>query len=379
MEMGVGQMTRIRLIIVALLFTQLFWTSYGVADVTSPTERSLLEISKVGLDRKVFNPSKGETVTLSFETNRTADMQAIIYDSLGQQVTSISRSKLEQGRHDFTWNGRRLDGKFVQGRVFLYVIEATTTSGERAIHNPAQKTGGLLVKPHTYTFDRSTGKIEYVLPKACMIRLRAGLKEGMLARTIFDWEPRTAGRHNENWDGKGVSGLISLSNHPDLDLNLTCYTLPSNTIIATGDVKPLEPERKHKNRKIKEKYDPWARKDKYLHYQHDPYLCREPNFALSFPESTRLDTEGVPVVSGRVPVRIELGSRDTKHLIDRRFEIIIYIDGTYFFEMEEGTTPFTYYWDTKAFAKGPHIVTVNVMSWDDHVGVVSKKIIIGKD
>jgi hypothetical protein len=79
------------------------------------------------------------------------------------------------------------------------------------------------------------------------------------------------------------------------------------------------------------------------------------------------------------PIRIELDNRDIRNLVNRRFEIMLYIDGVFLFEMEEGTSPFTFNWDTKPFAKGSHILTVNIMSYDDHIGVVSQKVIIGAD
>jgi flagellar hook assembly protein FlgD len=349
----------------------------GGAKVVASANKTPLAISKVGLDRKIFNPSNGENISLSFEINKKANVQVTIIDRLEQQVSSVRKSNLEQGRHSITWGGRRSDGKLAQGRVFLYVIQATAGLGEKAVYNPAEQTGGLVVRPHTYTFDRKSGRIEYVLPKACMVRLRAGLSEGMLVRTIFDWEPRTAGRHIYKWDGRDGSGFMNLSNHPELNLNLTCYTLPSNTIITTGKVASLESE--GIAGKIIDKRKLWATKGKYLHYQHDPRFCREPRFNILFPAKKKNDSEGIPVVNGTTPIRIELDRRDAWYLINKRFEVILYIDGTFFFEMEEGTNPFTFNWDTQSFTKGVHIITANLRSYDDHVGVVTKKVFIGEE
>jgi hypothetical protein len=78
-----------------------------------------------------------------------------------------------------------------------------------------------------------------------------------------------------------------------------------------------------------------------------------------------------------VPVRVELDERDEQHLINTRFEIMLFVDGTFIYEMYDGTSPFTYNWDTSRFAKGLHILTVNVFSFDDHVGIVSRKVILG--
>ena len=40
-------------------------------------------------------------------------------------------------------------------------------------------------------------------------------------------------------------------------------------------------------------------------------------------------------------------------------------------EEEDGTAPLTYYWDTGGLSPGNHFVTVNVMSYDDHIGTVT--------
>jgi hypothetical protein len=54
------------------------------------------------------------------------------------------------------------------------------------------------------------------------------------------------------------------------------------------------------------------------------------------------------------------------------------VDGVFLFEMEEGSSPFTFNWDTKGLTKGSHILTVNLASYDDHIGVVSREVIIGE-
>jgi len=349
-------------------------TAMSLAPIDAADRATALEITRVRLDRKTFNPSE-QTVSVSFEINQRADVKVLFYDRAGQRVRVLSRSEAGPGRTSVSWDGRRADGRLAPGNVFLYVIEATSPAAERATYNPARDTGGLAVDPLSYTLDRRTGTIEYVLPKTCMIRLRVGLEDGMLAGTLHDWEPRTAGRHVEKWDGADPSGLMNLLNRPDLNLNLTCYTLPSNTVITTGKVTPLDPNAPPPAND--EAADPWARKGKYLHYQHPPAACHEPRFRVSFPAGAAADANEPPTLGGVTPVRVDLDERDARDLIRKRFEIILYVDGVFLFEMEEGSSPFTFSWDTTNVPRGPHVLTVNVMSYDDHVGVVSRRLIIG--
>lgn len=348
-----------------------------VATGATQQKKGPFRITRVGLDQKSFNPSKGETVALSFEITKQADAQVAIYDRLGQKVRSFDMPDLEAGRHSITWNGRRANGKLAAGDVFLYVIEAETKDGRKTTYNPAKKTGGFEVKSLEYTLDRETGKIEYVLPKTCMIRIRAGLKDGMFGKSLFDWKPSTAGRHTYNWDGKDNSGWMNLLKHRDLDIRLTCYTLPENTIITTGAIVPFEPAKNPGETGNPERSRLWATKGKYFHYRHDPRICHQPRFKVLFPRSSVAKKSNVPVVSGVAPLRVELDPRDAQHLINTRFEIMLFIDGVFIYEIEEGSSPFTFNWDTKGFAKGPHIVTVDLIGYDDHIGIVSRKVIVG--
>ncbi len=334
-----------------------------------------LEISTVGFDRKAFDPSKGEAVTLGFEISRKADVAISFCDRLGRQVRQLSQPGSGPGPCTFAWDGRRADGTLPAGSVFLFVIEAKTKDGRRATYNRAEGTGGIEVRPQTYVLDAKTGRIEYVLPKACMIRLRAGLKEGVLGRTLIDWEPRTAGRHIEEWDGKDASGMMTLLAHPDLDLRLTCYSLPDNTIITTGERASFSPEKDPKG--AQQRVALWSTDGKYLHYGHDPRICHEPRFAVSFPDKGPTPPDGVPIARGMTAVRVELDNRDAGPLTNVAYEIMLFVDGVFVFEAEEGMSPFTFQWDTRGLAKGPHALTVNVMSYDDHIGVVGQIVNVG--
>ncbi len=368
------QMSYWRLVIYVCLAIGPCLAALGPAQTAVAGRAAPLRITTVSLDSKTFDPAKGQKVELAFEINKRAGVVVSIYDRMGAKVWADRKGELEAGEHKVVWDGCRSDGKMAADRVFLYVIEAIGGE-EKVVYNPSGPTGGLWVKPHEYTLDKKTGKIEYVLPKACMVRLRAGLKDGLMAATVLDWAPRRAGRHTEKWDGKDPSGLMNLINHPDLALELACYTLPSNTIIRTGKDVPVEPNRPVLDRSARRKL--WATDKKYLHYRHNPRDCHDTRFSVSFPKRVGLDEEGNPIVSGTTPLRIELDRRDADSITNSRFEILLYVDGVFFFEIEEGTNPFTFQWNTETFAKGPHIITANLRSYDDHVGVVTRKVVVG--
>jgi hypothetical protein len=88
--------------------------------------------------------------------------------------------------------------------------------------------------------------------------------------------------------------------------------------------------------------------------------------------------DGIPVLSGRVPVRVTLHKDDKWWVVDERFEVMFYVDTVFMYEEEDGTSPFTYTWDTETLTEGSHILTVNILSYNDHLGVVSRKVIVKK-
>lgn len=366
--------------LIVLLLTLSVVSAFAAEDQSETIDSSadkLLKIRKVALSQKTFDPSNGDVITLMFEITKDAAVVVNLYDILENNIRSFDLGKCAAGKCSVQWDGQTNKDKQATGPVFLYVITAVTENHEQAVYNPAQRTGGLSANPQEYTYDHEKDNIEYVLPKACMVRIRAGLKEGMLVETLMDWVPHTAGRHQMTWDGKDGSGLFNIGRHPQLELNLTCYTLPNNAIIRTGDTVdyPDTPELPEYRQQFETGM--WARANKNLHYQHWPLTCHEPQFTITFPESKKHKDSDIPVVSGRVPVRITFDSKDAVYIINKRFEVMVYIDGIFLFEVEEGSSPFTFHWDTEGLSKGEHIMTINVMTYDDHIGTLSRNVIVG--
>ena len=63
-------------------------------------------------------------------------------------------------------------------------------------------------------------------------------------------------------------------------------------------------------------------------------------------------------------------------IVNRRFEVVIYEDLTVLFEEEESTNPFTFLWDTSKLPPGEHLLTINLLSYDDHYGVATVPVAI---
>ena len=82
------------------------------------------------------------------------------------------------------------------------------------------------------------------------------------------------------------------------------------------------------------------------------------------------------MLSGKVPIRVEIAPEDKIYITNKRFEAMFFVDSVFLFEEEEGTSPLTFYWDTSRLNPGEHLLSVNIMSYDDHVGTKTQKVII---
>ncbi|MGH2567370.1 MAG: FlgD immunoglobulin-like domain containing protein, partial [Bacteroidota bacterium] len=89
-----------------------------LASIVAPSEFSL------GINYpNPFNPA----TTIPFELPERADLTLTVYNLLGQEVKSLFRGTLEQGRYWFTWNGLDNAGHTVPSGLYLYTL--TTNNG----------------------------------------------------------------------------------------------------------------------------------------------------------------------------------------------------------------------------------------------------------
>ena len=280
------------------------------------------------------------------------------------------------GLRSVIWDGLDADGQPVSSGVYRYILHATTDYGLRttdSVYDSSSTTGGEELQPREFVFDRQTGAMRWVMPKAGFARLRIGLEGFPHLRTLLDWEPLEAGEHTLQWDGLDASGLIRSSEHPNLSIKLSAFALPDNTMIVHGSSQTTD----HGRRTMDSTYHPLARPDAtYFHARHPRAVCHDVAFRVEFPAARRRSAEGYPVVSGVVPVRVSVDAPDVARVVNQRFEMVLYEDLTLLFEEEESLSPFTFLWDTTKLPMGRHLLTVNLLTYDDHYGVLTTPVII---
>lgn len=340
-----------------------------------------LKIKNISLNQKIFHPADDEAAVIRFAISEDALTTVNIYNRHDLLVRTLIKDKeLEAGGQAVEWDGTNDLGQPLPAGAYVYTILAEK-NGESALYDPADRTGGNLLKVRKPLLDEDKGEISYVMPKAGIVRIRAGIKEGAHLRTLIDWEPRAGGKNTEKWDGKDASGLIDLFKIPEREVFIFAYSLPDNAVILERSDEKVDQASAFSSAampvyRLKKKVD---RNKKYKHALEDPIECREPKFHIIFPDRFQRTAEGVPVVSGVVPVKIKVAGKDRQRLESARFEVMFFVDTVFLFEDEEGFTPFTYRWNTRGLSEGEHILTVNIMSYDDHCGVESRKVIVKKN
>ncbi len=330
-----------------------------------------LTITGVGVEPKTLDLRTQAEATIHYELSRPADVFVDLVDEEGRVVRKLMVGRDTAGKHTVNWDGHATDGHEVAGGVYRYVIHAQDAEGHRTVYDPSPNTGGEELQPRNFTFDQQTGAFRWVMPKAGRARLRIGLQGFPHLRTLLDWEPLEAGEHTVVWDGLDASGLIQLKGHPRLAIKLSAFALPDNTVIVRGDSRQevTQIERPMYPADVK-------REPAYLHARHVRAVCHETGLHLEFPAGTRYDAQHRPLLKGTVPVRVVLDERDASSVTNSRFEVSLYEDLTFLFEEEEGANPFTFLWDTTRLTPGAHLLTVNILSYDDHYGVVTQPVMI---
>jgi len=348
-------------------------TARVVTPRASRPAAATLRIERVGVEPKTIGVSNATTATIRYDLSRPATVTVDLVDDEGFVARRLEAGKQSVGMHTVVWDGRRAASERVPNGVYRYVIRAQGEDGQQAIHDPSGQTGGEEVHVRDFTFDPETGLLRWIMPMAGYVRVVMGLQGFPHLRTLLDWEPTEAGEHAIVWDGLDHSGFIKLKEHPELSIKLNAFAMPFNTIIVRGasSAPAQSPEGPPT-------YPSMVKgAGAYLHARHSRAHCHQLQVRLEFPRATSHDTRHRPILTGTVPVQVTLEAREAPDVINQRFELALFEDLTFLFEEEEGSTPFTYLWNTSHLPPGEHLLTVNILTYDDHDGVDTQQVVIG--
>lgn len=337
-------------------------------------EPAAVRITQVRADQLRFDPERGETATVHFRIDVPAEVTLVIYDGRDRRVREVEGGRLEAGEHSLAWDGQDGRGRQVPTEAYVYTLEATADSGAPVIHDLTDLTGGEALEVADVEWDPEAGLVRYRTDKPARVNIRLGLQNGgPYLRTLIDWVPRAAGKQAESWDGQDASGVLSLSRHPRLSVGVMAYGLPDNTLLVGAAPDRVSfadlPEEASRPRQT-----PKGPKRMYHHADQPLETRGDVSASLTLDGITRRDAQGRWIVSGSVPVRLNVADEDRELVLTRRFEPVFFVDGIYAFENEVGFLPMTWHWDTSSVNEGEHFVTVNVRGYDGNFGTATLKV-----
>lgn len=334
-------------------------------------------LSNVSISTASFNPSKGDKVTIRYSLSKTARVKVRVYDPDSGLVLILLNSKEQSaGKHAIIWDGKDMDGNIVPDEAYFFTIVAEGPGKQKEIYDPITFSGG---EEHDITkadINREAGTIVYRMPEAGRVMIRIGIQGGALLNTLVDWKPRVKGIITEYWNGKDKDNLIYLYGYPKLKIIISYFTLPENSIISFGNNSVTYRKYKEtsaKNRAVKQKRLSSV-KEVSPHYLLPRTLDYSPDLNVTFSNIKGVTNQGVPILSKKTLVKVELAENDRLNFENQQFEICFFLDNEFYAEDETGYTPFNWVWDLSDVHPGEHILTVNLSGFKDQIGVKSRKI-----
>lgn len=218
------------------------------------------------------------------------------------------------------------------------------------------------------SFDKETGIIAYELAVPSWVRIRIGIGDGPLYRTICDWEKRDTGKHEEKWDGMDPSGRFKLIGRKDLAFTFNYFTAGDEYItnVRLSDIQPPAGNlsgRHLPNLKINR-----------LHKGHARKHCHESKIKIKLSKDVPQTKNDLYIIKEKLPIEIDI--EDDDWFRSERYSLHIFIDDVFVQGELDGYVPYTWIFDPKDLNEGEHLITINLAGFADHYGIASLPIYV---
>jgi hypothetical protein len=314
---------------------------------------------------------------ITWQVPRSIELSILIVDLEGLVVkTLMAQMPVEAGVHTIKWNGYDDHGNRCSDGVYLPIRISYAGSEASLAYNPSEQPWGETVQPKDLYYDQKAKSVHYRLEKAALCRIRTGEYEGgPLYRTLVNWGYRNPGTHDEPWDGMDEYGVVAITKKPKHYIVVDAFSLPENAIIVSnGDVKR---GKTLSTNTYQVEIKPPHGRNVNAHAFHAGRDCQD------FPVSVKLlpsSNSGIPALSGIVHLQVfePTGIRSTL-LQTKTLELYLFGDGKFLYEVLPEKLPAEINLDTHQLGNGKHVLTVNVRTGEDHIGIWSKGILISND
>ena len=340
-----------------------------------------LAITHVSAEPSVIEPAPGASVSVVFQLSAPASVSLQLYDGRDLLIRRVaSTGTLPAGDQRLTWDLRDQAGRAVPAEAYRYTLTAISPQGDRVEHDRTDLTAGDDLTTTAVAWDPQTKTIAYRLPQPARVNIRVGLaNNGPLLVTVLDWVTRDAGLHRESWNGLDTSAVLDLSRHPRLKIVVNAFALSDNSILvgpASDQVALITDLSWGEERRTIKRTD---RKRMHFHRQQALEDRSDYRITLTLPPDLPTTADGLPIVSGIVPLRLDVSDQDRARVVARRFEPVFFVDGTFAFENEVGFLPMTWRWDSAGANPGIHFLTVNLRGYEGNFGMATLKVRVRQD
>lgn len=337
-------------------------------------------VSNVKFNTQVFNPSNNQKIDLSLTPLKTGKIKVKIVDEDGFHIKDIITDSLITANTpvSFEWDGKDEKGRIVPDEAYFPIITIKNEAGS-TVFNPLLTSGGENIYATNITYQRLNQMVSYTLKEPSRILLRIGYKKGALLKTLIDMKPCLKGTSSMFWNGKDEDEMYLLpEGEKKASMAAFGYTLPTPHIITYGNEKQTHRQYRFENdTELIRKYIPDST---YLnsiavsrHFTQPIVHDHSPKIKISFPLQKEFDENGVPILKEKALVRVEVDSVDAQYL-DNQYEITFFLDKEYYAEEEVGYAPHNWLWYLNGVESGEHVLTVNVASYNDRIGLKSVRI-----
>lgn len=316
-----------------------------------------------------FSDGKGMAPSVTVRTRSEAVLDMLIYD-MGNGLIGFRSSTNAVSRWELSLQGLPQ----VPRNIYRFALAASDATGRRVGLYPAEPSGGEKVEVSDSRLDPENGLVKYVLPKAAIVRVRAGFREGAYLAAVLPWEVQPAGPHSVRWDGTSQDGVLkNLSGHPNVDVNVLAISLPANVFVAQNQrVQPVGSTGILK---------PGALPARVADLASAPWevMAARTKTAtgISIADDYRIVVDVQEDSSARTAsVRVDCHPDDRARLLNKRFEIMLFLDRVFVSEDEDGLLPFTYKISTRGVPPGEHFVAINVVDNDGIPGTAVREFVL---
>ncbi len=328
-----------------------------------------------------FNPTLGQTATISCTTGAAGTLTVEILDRDGFVIRTIPAREVKAGRVDLNWDGRDDSGAIVADEAFTTRL-ALKHAGGTATLDPlaAFKHQQAEIQPVTFSAVDGTFSYRLLWPARlhmqvgqAVLNKKTGRNEGPVLKTIVDREPRAAGSVVERWNGFDESATIRVAELPHFVVSVFATHLPEPALITTGN--RSETYRAYALRRRPASAAP--RKVEGEHQHHAGLTVFEdqtPTLRIDAAAS-RDQATGLPVVDRDLAWTATLAPANAAYFLAKPADLCVFVDEKKVGCRVEAKSPATVTIPRAALSPGEHRIALNWISGSGPTAVQAVRVL----